>query len=65
MIKTLLQDGNWTVRTMTNDPYNVKSQKLRTLGVEVLPGRIDNTGNLRRLFAGAYGVFSVTDSWGK
>lgn len=49
------------VRALTRDPK--KAQSLAALGAEVVAGDMLDRGSLERAFAGAYGVFAVTNFW--
>ena len=60
--KKLLEDG-WKVRALTRDPNKPAAQELKSLGVEILPGDMDNRAELDAAFEGAYGVFSVQNFW--
>jgi uncharacterized protein YbjT (DUF2867 family) len=60
--KKLLEDG-WKIRALTRDPNKPAAQELKSLGVEILPGDMDNRAELDAAFEGAYGVFSVQNFW--
>jgi len=60
--KKLLEDG-WKIRALTRDPNKPAAQELKSLGVEILPGDMDNRAELDVAFEGAYGVFSVQNFW--
>jgi uncharacterized protein YbjT (DUF2867 family) len=56
--RSLLGQG-WRVRGLTRKPDQPKAQELTALGVEVVPGDMDDPESLRPVFEGAFGVFSV------
>ena len=60
--KKLLEDG-WKIRALTRDPNKPAAQELKSLGVEILPGDMDNRAELDAAFEGAHGVFSVQNFW--
>ena len=60
--RKLLAEG-WQVRALTRDPNKPAAQELKSLGVEVVPGDMENRAELDAAFEGAYGVFSVQNFW--
>jgi len=57
------RDGGFVVRAVTRKPGSEKARALAALGVEVVAGDADDAPSLIRAFAGAYGVFCVTNFW--
>ena len=57
------RDGAMTARAITRKPDSEKAQALATLGVQVVAGDADDPQSLERAFAGAHGVFCVTNFW--
>lgn len=55
--------AKYALRGITRDPSSGKSQKLASLGVEVVKGDLDDVDSLRSAVQGSYGVFGVTDFW--
>ncbi len=55
--------GPFGARAVTRRPESEKARALAALGVEVVQGDADKPSSLERAFAGAYGVFSVTNFW--
>lgn len=53
----------YALRGITRDPSSSKSQKLASLGVDVVKGDLDDLESLRSALQGSYGVFGVTDFW--
>lgn len=51
------------VRAVTRDPKKPEAQALAKLGVEVVAADMLDRGSLERAFAGAHGVFAVTNFW--
>jgi uncharacterized protein YbjT (DUF2867 family) len=56
-------NGGFSVRGITRDPSKAEAQALTSKGAEVVQGNLDDVGSLRKAFAGAYGVFGVTNFW--
>jgi uncharacterized protein YbjT (DUF2867 family) len=63
VIKSLLLDGRWSLRTLARTPSSKEAVKLSQKGVEVFAGNMHNDDDLRRVLKGAYGVFAVTNFW--
>jgi len=57
------RDGGFAVRAITRHPDSDKAKALAAQGVEVVAGDMDDAESLKRVFAGAYGVFGVTNFW--
>jgi uncharacterized protein YbjT (DUF2867 family) len=57
------KNGGFTARAITRKPDSDKAKALRALGIEVVEGDADDQASLERAFAGAYGVFCVTNFW--
>jgi uncharacterized protein YbjT (DUF2867 family) len=57
------RDGPFVARAITRRPDSEKARALGKLGVEVVAGDADDPASLDRAFAGAYGVFCVTNFW--
>lgn len=58
-----LAGKGWNLRAMTRHPDGQAAQKLRAAGVEVVTGDMDDAASLRGPLAGAWGVFSVQNTW--
>jgi uncharacterized protein YbjT (DUF2867 family) len=58
----LLKDG-WRVKALTRHPSSKRAQALALLGAEVVQGDMDDPDSLRPIFAGAYGVYSVQNTF--
>jgi uncharacterized protein YbjT (DUF2867 family) len=56
--RSLLEDG-WKVRALTRQPDRPEATTLAALGCEVVQADMEDVESLRRVFEGAYGVFSV------
>jgi len=65
LVRAILADskGPYTVRAITRKPDSEKAVGLAKLGAEVVAGDADDAASLERAFAGAYGVFCVTNFW--
>jgi uncharacterized protein YbjT (DUF2867 family) len=57
------KSGSFAVRAITRNPNSEKAQALRASGAEVVVADADDQASLERAFAGAYGVFAVTNFW--
>jgi uncharacterized protein YbjT (DUF2867 family) len=55
--------GEFACRAITRDPNNEKAKALAAHGAEVVAADMDDLESLKRAFAGAYGVFCVTNFW--
>lgn len=51
------------VRAMTRKPDGPEAQELRRLGAEVVAGDFDDDASLKRALQGAWGTFSVQNTW--
>jgi uncharacterized protein YbjT (DUF2867 family) len=60
--RELLGKG-YTVRAMTRKPEGAPASELRRLGAEVVPGNFDDPASLDQALRGAWGVFSVQNTW--
>lgn len=58
----LLKDG-WHVRALTRNAASKRAQALTASGAEVVQGDMSEADSLRRVFAGAYGVYSVQNTF--
>lgn len=55
--------SEFSIRAITRQPDSEKANALRDLGAEVVAGDLDDLESLKAAFAGAYGVFCVTNFW--
>lgn len=55
--------GGFAVRALTRNVNSDKAKATAKLGVEVAEADLDDLASLKRAFAGAYGVFCVTNFW--
>ena len=60
--RRLRADG-WKVRGLTRDADKPAAKELASLGVEIVPGDMENRSELEAAFDGAYGAFSVQNFW--
>ena len=58
----LLSKG-FRVRAMTRNPQSDKSKALAELGAEVVRGEFDDPETLERALEGAWGAYSVQNTW--
>jgi len=65
LVRAVLADksGEFAVRGITRKPDGDKARALAKLGVEVVAGELDDAESLAKAFAGAYGVYCVTNFW--
>jgi uncharacterized protein YbjT (DUF2867 family) len=65
LIRAILADksGEFAARAITRKPDSDKAKELAKLGVEVVAADLDDTASLTKAFAGAHGVFGVTNFW--
>lgn len=56
-------NGGFACRAITRDPSKDKAQALAARGAEVVSADLDDVKSLERAFAGAYGVYGVTNFW--
>ena len=65
LARAILADpnGGFAVRAITRDPSKDKAKALAAAGAEVVSADLDDVGSLEKAFAGAHGVFGVTNFW--
>lgn len=65
LVRAIVNDPDKTfiVRALTRDVHSDKAKALAKLGAEVVSADLDDAAGLKRAFAGAYGVFCLTDFW--
>lgn len=65
LARAILNDPScgFTVRALTRDVQSEKAQALAARGAEVVAANLDDAASLARAFAGAYGVFCLTNFW--
>ncbi|HEX3071289.1 MAG TPA: NmrA/HSCARG family protein [Thermoanaerobaculia bacterium] len=56
-------NGAFACRAITRDPSKEKAQALAAKGAEVVSADLDDEASLEKAFAGAYGVYGVTNFW--
>jgi uncharacterized protein YbjT (DUF2867 family) len=56
-------DGGFAARAVTRDPGKDKAKAMAAKGAEVVKGDLDDIESLKKAFAGAYGVYAVTNFW--
>jgi len=61
----ILNDPNseFSVRAVTRNPDSDKAKALSSAGADVVSADLDDEDSLKAAFAGAYGVFGVTNFW--
>jgi len=65
LCRAILADrsGEWACRAVTRDPNKDKAKALASAGAEVVTADLDDVESLKRAFAGAHGVYGVTNFW--
>ena len=56
-------DSRFACRGITRDPDKEQAQALAAQGAEVVAADLDDVESLKSAFAGAYGVYAVTNFW--
>ncbi len=65
LCRAILADpaGGFACRAVTRDPSKDKAKALATAGAQVVKADLDDVESLKKAFAGAYGVYGVTNFW--
>ena len=65
LVRAILADpnGGCAVRAITRDPNKDSAKALAAKGAEVVSANLDEVESLKKAFAGAYGVYAVTNFW--
>ena len=65
LARAILADpsGGFACRAITRDPSKDAAKALAAAGAEVVAADLDDVESLKRAFAGAYGVYCVTNFW--
>ena len=65
LCRAILADpgGGFSCRAITRDPSKDKAKALAAAGAEVVAADLDDVESLKKAFAGAHGVFAVTNFW--
>ena len=65
LVRAIVNDpgSGFAVRALTRDVNSDKAKALAKLGAEVVTANLNDAGSLARAFAGAYGVFCLTNFW--
>ncbi len=65
LVRSILADtsGGFAVRALTRNPHSEKAEALAALGADVRAVDADQPETLAPAFAGAYGVFCLTNFW--
>ena len=65
LARAILADpsGGYAVRAITRDPSKDSAKALAAKGAEVVAANMDDVESLKKAFAGAYGVYGVTNFW--
>src|SRR5688500_12448879 len=56
-------NGGFAVRALTRHPNKDKAKALAAAGAEVVKADLDDVESLKKAFAGAHGVYAVTNFW--
>src|SRR5262245_34588672 len=65
LVRSMLADPDqkFAVRAITRKPDSPAARDLAAQGAEVVFGDLDDRASLERAFAGAHGLFAVTNFW--
>src|SRR5436190_7748979 len=65
LARAILADpsGGFAVRAITRDPGKENAKVLAAKGAEVVQANLDDVESLKKAFAGAHGVYAVTNFW--
>jgi uncharacterized protein YbjT (DUF2867 family) len=65
LVRAILGDpkSEFAVRAITRKTDSDKAKALAALGAEVVAADLDDAASLKKAFAGAYGVYGVTNFW--
>jgi uncharacterized protein YbjT (DUF2867 family) len=65
LVNAILADasGGFAARAITRDPSKDNAKALAAKGAEVVQANIDDVESLKKAFAGAHGVYAVTNFW--
>jgi uncharacterized protein YbjT (DUF2867 family) len=65
LARAILADpaSGFAARAITRDPSKDKAKELQAAGAEVVAANLDDVESLKKAFAGAHGVFAVTNFW--
>lgn len=65
LVRAILADpaGGFAARAITRDPSKDKAKALAARGADVVAGNLDDVESLKKAFAGAHGVYAVTNFW--
>jgi uncharacterized protein YbjT (DUF2867 family) len=65
LCRAILADtsGEFSCRAITRDPNKDKAKALAAAGADVVKADIDDVESLKKAFAGAHGVYGVTNFW--
>ncbi len=65
LCRSILADaaGGFACRAITRDTSKDKAKALAAAGAEVVKADLDDVESLKKAFAGAYGVYAVTNFW--
>src|SRR6185295_5147018 len=65
LVRAILADpaGGFAARAVTRDVSKDKAKALKSAGAEVVKADLDDVESLKKAFAGAYGVYAVTNFW--
>jgi uncharacterized protein YbjT (DUF2867 family) len=65
LCRAILADpsSGFSCRAVTRDPNKDKAKALAAAGAEVVAADLDNVESLKKAFAGAHGVYAVTNFW--
>jgi len=63
VVERFLQDPQYHVRGLTRDPTSDRAQQLAGQGIEMVQATLDDVESLKKAFAGANLIFTVSNYW--
>ena len=63
VVRGLLARGGYKIRGVTRNPDGDKAKALKSQGVEIVKGNLDDQASIETAIADAYGVYLVTNYW--
>src|SRR5687767_8235808 len=65
LVRAILEDpsGGFAARAVTRDTSKDKAKALASAGAQVVKADLDDVESLKKAFAGAHGVYAVTNFW--
>ena len=62
-LRHLAKRGGFKLRALTRKPDGDAAKAVAAVGAEVVAGDLDDAASLERALAGAWGIYSVQNTW--